>query len=302
MSQKVRIATLDDLDRLAGLFDAYRQFYGMAPDRPLARDFLRGRLSRDESMLLIAERPDGEAVGFAQLFPSFSSVRAARIYILNDLYVAEAARCRGVAASLLAAAAEFGRAAGAIELRLATATTNVSAQRVYERMGWTRDVEFHEYVLALDGRAKKARHDDFLVAQLTHFSTMLVVRDLAASEAFYVAHFGFEVVQKLEHLRLLQRPGSSLYLVTEGPPTADKPGVTLAPLQAFDRPPVNLIFHVKDVRATYEVLRGQGLAFLTPPQQPPWGGWRVFAQDPDGYLIEFEQPSQVAIARAGSGE
>jgi catechol 2,3-dioxygenase-like lactoylglutathione lyase family enzyme len=133
------------------------------------------------------------------------------------------------------------------------------------------------------------RHDDVLDAQLSHCSTMIVVRDLAASEAFYVQYFGFNVVQKLEHLRLLQRPGMSLYLVTEGPPTADKPGVTLAPLQAFSRPPVNLIFHVRDVRATYSALAEKGLGFLTPPQQPPWGGWRVFAQDPDGYLIEIEQ-------------
>lgn len=134
--------------------------------------------------------------------------------------------------------------------------------------------------------------DDVLGAQLTHCSTMLVVRDLATSETFYVRYFGFEVMQNLEHLKRLQRPGMSLYLVTEGPPTADKPGVTLAPLRDSARPPVNLIFHVRDVRATYAALTDKGLGFLTPPQQPPWGGWRVFTQDPNGYLIEIEQADE----------
>jgi len=53
---------------------------------------------------------------------------------------------------------------------------------------------------------------------------------------------------------------------------------------------VDLVFRVRDVRETHRALGETGLSFLTPPQQPPWGGWRCFAQDPDGYLIEIEQP------------
>lgn len=125
--------------------------------------------------------------------------------------------------------------------------------------------------------------------QLVSFSTMLTVRDLAISEQFYVRHSGFRVTERLETLRRLERTGVSLYLVTESPPTSDKPGVTLAPPAERARPSVNLIFRVRDVRATYKALAQHGLRFLTPPQQPPWGGWRCFAQDPDGYLIEIEQ-------------
>ncbi len=122
------------------------------------------------------------------------------------------------------------------------------------------------------------------------FSTMLVVRELSQSEEFYVKHFGFRVTESLETLRRLERSGATLYLVTESPPTVDKPQVTLAPLPDQQRPSVNLIFRVSDVRATYQSLADRGLRFFTPPQQPPWGGWRVFTQDPDGYLIEIEQP------------
>ena len=66
----IQQATIYDLDRLAPLFDAYRQFYGQRSDVPAARAFLLDRFSHSESIILIALR-DREAVGFAQLYPSF---------------------------------------------------------------------------------------------------------------------------------------------------------------------------------------------------------------------------------------
>lgn len=140
-----------------------------------------------------------------------------------------------------------------------------------------------------NGKATLDIDSDVLDGQLTHFSTMIVVGDLDRSERFYSRHFGFSKAQHLPHLRLLSRDGVSLYLVTESPPTGDKPGVTLAPPADARRPSVNLIFHVKDVRTTCRALMAGGLEFLEPPHQPTWGGWRVFAQDPDGYLIEIEK-------------
>lgn len=132
---------------------------------------------------------------------------------------------------------------------------------------------------------------DPLDSQLVDFSTMLVVRDLSASEQFYAGHFGFAVTERLESLRRLERPGVSLYLVLPGDPTSDKPGVRLAPQPVRGATAVNLIFRVTDVRAVHSALVAGGLSFLAPPTQPPWGGWRCFTQDPDGHLIEIEQPS-----------
>ena len=129
-----------------------------------------------------------------------------------------------------------------------------------------------------------------LDSQLVVFSTMLVVRDLSISEQFYVRHFGFVVTERFESLRRLERHGASIYLGLVGDPTIDKPGVTLTPQPARDKPAVNLIFRVKDVRAVHDALAANRLTFLAPPSQPPWGGWRCFTQDPDGYLIEIEQP------------
>ncbi|HWY26151.1 MAG TPA: GNAT family N-acetyltransferase [Nevskia sp.] len=144
----VRRAGLSDLDALTPLFDAYRQFYGKPADLPLARRFLQERLERRESVIFLAET-DGAAAGFTQLYPAFSSVSAARSFILNDLYVREEARRHGIAQSLLRAAADFGRAEKAVTLSLATAIHNHQAQALYASQGWVRDGDFLTYNLAL---------------------------------------------------------------------------------------------------------------------------------------------------------
>ena len=148
MTISTRQATIDDLDALVPLFDAYRQFYSQPADSDLARRFLRERLERSQSIIVIAE-DGGAALGFTQLYPSFSSTRAARIFILNDLFVAPAGRKRGVGAALLAAAADYGRGEGAASLALRTGRTNLTAQSLYEAQGWKRDDVFLSYDLSL---------------------------------------------------------------------------------------------------------------------------------------------------------
>jgi GNAT superfamily N-acetyltransferase len=145
----VRRASLADLDLLVPLFDAYRQFYEQRPDLALAWEFLHERLERDESVIFLALRPEGPAAGFTQLFPSFSSASAGRIFILNDLFVDPTARRSGVGQRLLDAAADFGRGAGAVRLTLSTAHRNTAAQSLYEAKGWRRDEVFRSYHLAL---------------------------------------------------------------------------------------------------------------------------------------------------------
>lgn len=132
----VHLATLADVERIAPLFDAYRQFYGQPADLPRARAFLGERLSRAESTLLLADDGSGQALGFAQLYPLFSSVRAARVLLLNDLFVRVEARRRGVARALLTAAADHGRHAGTLRLELETGHDNHVAQALYRALGW----------------------------------------------------------------------------------------------------------------------------------------------------------------------
>jgi GNAT superfamily N-acetyltransferase len=87
----------------------------------------------------------GRALGFTQLYPAFSSVSMRPVWILNDLYVAEDARRRGVGAQLLRAARDHAMKTGAARLALSTAVTNTQAQALYERDGWRRDTAFYHY-------------------------------------------------------------------------------------------------------------------------------------------------------------
>jgi ribosomal protein S18 acetylase RimI-like enzyme len=148
MAYIVRQATIHDLEQLVPLFDGYRQFYGRASDLCAARAFLLARFNHDESTVLIAHE-DERAIGFTQLYPSFSSISLARIFILNDLFVHEQARRRGVATALMSAAVKFATALGAARLSLSTAITNDAAQALYRSTGWKRDDQFFVYDLAI---------------------------------------------------------------------------------------------------------------------------------------------------------
>src|SRR5918997_742103 len=124
--------------------------------------------------------------------------------------------------------------------------------------------------------------------QIVSLATMLCVRDLKRSLGFYRDKLGFDVLDSEPHVALLRLGSGLVYLFTESPPTPDKPSVHLAPPDDPAYGSVVLVLIVEDCRTAYEELRGRGVEFLAPPTQPPWGGWRCFALDLDGYLIEVE--------------
>ena len=138
MGITLRRATLEDVDRIAPLFDAYRRFYAQPGNLQRARDFLHERVQHGESTILIAEL-DGRVAGFTQLYPMFSSVRTARIWVLNDLFVDEGARRKGVANALLDGAAQFAKEQDAAGLMLETSRDNAPARALYRAAGWSED-------------------------------------------------------------------------------------------------------------------------------------------------------------------
>ena len=146
-----RPSTERDLAAVAALFDAYRQFYGKAPDLPLATDFIRERMQRRESVVLVAERQGHGIVGFSQIYPTFCSVAAARIGVLYDLFVEPGSRKLGAGRALMRAAESHAAGSGLARLELSTARTNLPAQSLYESLGWVRDEAFQVYSKALQG-------------------------------------------------------------------------------------------------------------------------------------------------------
>lgn len=138
-------ATVEHVDLIAPLFDLYRQFYKYAPDLEGARRFIHERLTNGESVIFLALDDSGKALGFTQLYPTFSSTTLRSMWILNDLYVRSDCRKTGVASALMERARQLGKETGAVELMLETAADNFTAQRLYEKLGWQRDKEFYTY-------------------------------------------------------------------------------------------------------------------------------------------------------------
>lgn len=136
--------TFSDLDVLAELFDQYRQFQGKASDLPAARAFLKARFDHGESVVFVAHK-GSEPMGFAQLYPSYSSVALARVFTLNDLFVREAGRRKGVASKLLAAVESHAWSHGAARITLNVARDNAPGQALYEAQGWGQDSQFFMY-------------------------------------------------------------------------------------------------------------------------------------------------------------
>lgn len=141
----IRTATVADLDTVARLFDAYRQFYQQAPDLALATAFIGERMRCGQSLILVAEDDTQQALGFCQLYPSFCSIEAQPIYSLYDLFVLPSGRRTGVGKQLLQAAEEQARAHGMARMDLTTAKTNLPAQSLYQALGWVRDEVYYAY-------------------------------------------------------------------------------------------------------------------------------------------------------------
>jgi ribosomal protein S18 acetylase RimI-like enzyme len=166
-----RLATPADLDALAPLFDAYRQFYEQPADLPLAKAFLAQRMHRQESVILVAtapqwecsptaatsqacSEPQGALIGFCQLYPTFCSVEAQPIYALYDLFVLPASRRSGAGQALLLAAERLAACHGKARMDLTTARTNLPAQAAYEALRWVRDEVFYSYSKAVSCASK----------------------------------------------------------------------------------------------------------------------------------------------------
>ena len=146
----VREATGDDLDALAPLIRAYCDFYESNPAdaglEAMARDVIAA--PEDQAFLLVATDDAGEVVGFALNQWKWSSLRGARVVVLDDLFVAESARGGGHADALIEAAADVARRHGAPALTWFTMPDNKRAHKVYDRVGGVAETLL-EYELEL---------------------------------------------------------------------------------------------------------------------------------------------------------
>jgi ribosomal protein S18 acetylase RimI-like enzyme len=147
---EVRQATVEDVNDLAGLFNLYRIFYGQESDEDQARLFLFERMVHRESVIFIVRvKESKKMIGFAQLYPTFSSISIQRSWVLNDLFVLEEYRRQGIAQCLLDEAKKYASLTRAKGIGLSTAKDNESAQRLYKRNGYKKNDLFYQYYLSV---------------------------------------------------------------------------------------------------------------------------------------------------------
>lgn len=143
---KIRQANKEDIVSLATLFNAYLDFYQVKDDHERSTIFLQDRLERGDSIIFVVEE-EMEIIGFAQLYPSFSSLRMKKSWILNDLFINAKVRKNGYATKLMDVIEKFSRDSEAKGLVLSTGMENESAQRLYKKRGWKKDTTFFHYFL-----------------------------------------------------------------------------------------------------------------------------------------------------------
>src|ERR1700730_3377692 len=141
----VRPIGRQEMDELLPLVAGYQKFYGAEPDDERNRTFFSRFLHPSDEGLLLGAWADGGVAGFATLYWFFSSTRAADSVLMNDLFVREEARGRGVGRALISRALDEARRRGAAPLEWFTAPDNLTAQRLYDSVAGAERSTWHAY-------------------------------------------------------------------------------------------------------------------------------------------------------------
>jgi GNAT superfamily N-acetyltransferase len=149
---RVQPITEDQFERVLPLIAGYQRFYGVRqPEDDRNRRFFRRFLAPSEDGLLLGAWDDDELVGFATLYWTFSSTHAAEIVLMNDLFVSETHRGRGIGQALIEESLKVARKRGTRHLEWMTAEDNLVAQRLYDRIGASKDTWIGYELMAGEG-------------------------------------------------------------------------------------------------------------------------------------------------------
>ncbi|RAP29926.1 GNAT family N-acetyltransferase [Candidatus Marinamargulisbacteria bacterium SCGC AG-414-C22] len=147
---KIIDATTINLEQIVPLFDQYRLFYDQESNLKSAHAFIKTRLEQQDSIIILAIE-DGQAKGFAQVYPSFSSVSMQALWILNDLYVQHNARRKGIGKHLIKHLQKQAKTHNVQRLILRTGKANQNAQSLYTQLGFQVDQAFLTYQFEIAG-------------------------------------------------------------------------------------------------------------------------------------------------------
>jgi putative intracellular protease/amidase/predicted enzyme related to lactoylglutathione lyase len=127
---------------------------------------------------------------------------------------------------------------------------------------------------------------------VAHF---LTVADIERSARFYETVFGGRILSGGDSKGApgyIQIANTWLLVNVGGGPTPDKPSVTLSVLADPDKISSFMNIRVADIHACYKLWKSRGAEFITEPI-PKYGETRCYIRDPDGYIIEVGQSTEL---------
>ena len=145
MHYQIIKATKENINQVGKIFDLYRQFYKYKSNVQESTNYISERISNNESIIFLALTENNNSAGFVQLYETFGSLHLGKIIILYDLYVKEECRKHGIGKKLMEKSEEYAKSIGAKGIELSTAKDNITAQSLYEKIGYIRDNEFFSY-------------------------------------------------------------------------------------------------------------------------------------------------------------
>lgn len=141
---KIRQATIHDLPNLVPIFDSYRAYFKQSKNPEEVEKFLFGKFDHLESVIFIAEKKSA-VIGFAQLYPVYSSLTLKRVWLLNDFFISEEYRNKGVGTELFKKVKEFSLLSKAKGIELSVEHINEKAWGFWEQQGFKLDDDFRYY-------------------------------------------------------------------------------------------------------------------------------------------------------------
>ena len=144
----IRACTIEDLELLVPAFDQYRQFYRQESQPEQVREFLKPLIEEEKSKIFLSFE-EGELTGFIQLYPSFSSIGLAPIWVLNDFFIFGGSDRRQIAKGLLDAAKMLCEASKGVRVEVTTRKENHRLHKIYRDYGFEKDYKYDYYFLRL---------------------------------------------------------------------------------------------------------------------------------------------------------
>ena len=138
-------AKSEHIEKIGHLFDLYRQFYSYDSDVKISTQYIKERLTNNESVIFVALNKKNEALGFVQLYETFGSLDLGKIIVLYDLYVKKEFRKKNIGKKLMLTSHDYAKNIHAKRIQLSTSTDNLIGQSLYESLGYVKDLNFYTY-------------------------------------------------------------------------------------------------------------------------------------------------------------